>query len=476
MFGYFEVPFTDSLAYGYGIYKTNLLSIINPIFLGQGSLINWSLFMPEIAMTSQEKNEGFSYLGFGGIFLLLISIFFIFNNFTEIKKRNYRPYIFITILFSLFAISNKISFANVLLFEIDLPKYIYGIFSIVRASGRLFWVVYYLIFLGSIIIIYNKFPKKNSLYILLTLFLLQLIDTSSGLKNYFKLNTFKKEKEEIDYLFWNNLSKKKQIIKTTYLSNETHLLMDLRNVLLSQNFKSTDISTHGRYNRKAASISRSKLYKTFDEGVLEKNTVFAVDNKNHLRNLKYLFEDHNIGFFFKDDIWIIVPEQKEEMTNLDRYELNKYDPIVLPSEKKITLKFRDEQSIHGFGWSHNFFLPEPGIWSEGNISTLLFKIKEKTNTDCIIKIRLGSLMTIKDKPINFSIKVNDILFKEFSLNKANDLNENLIKLKIKREMIFDNTIYIKFVINNPISPLELLQSPDARKLGILVESIEIKNN
>ena len=46
--------------------------------------------------------------------------------------------------------------------------------------------------------------------------------------------------------------------------------MDLRNVLLSQNFKSTDISTHGRYNRKAASISRSKLYKTFDEGVLEK--------------------------------------------------------------------------------------------------------------------------------------------------------------------------------------------------------------
>ena len=165
IFGYFEVPFTDSLAYGYGIYKTNLLSIINPIFHGPVSLTNWSLFMPEITMTSQEKNEGFSYLGFGGIFLLLISIFFIFNNFTEIKKRNYRPYIFIIILFSLFAISNKISFANVLLFEIDLPKYIYGIFSIVRASGRLFWVVYYLIFLGSIIIIYNKFPKKNSLYI-----------------------------------------------------------------------------------------------------------------------------------------------------------------------------------------------------------------------------------------------------------------------------------------------------------------------
>ena len=83
---------------------------------------------------------------------------------------------------------------------------------------------------------------------------------------------------------------------------------------------------------------------------------------------------------------------------------------------------------------------------------------------------------MKNKPINFSISVNDIPFKEFSLNKVNDLNENLIKLKIKKEMIVDNTIYIKFIINNPISPLELLQSPDSRKLGILVENVEIENN
>jgi hypothetical protein len=43
-------------------------------------------------------------------------------------------------------------------------------------------------------------------------------------------------------------------------------------------------------------------------------------------------------------------------------------------------------------------------------------------------------------------------------------------------MITNKICYIKFIINNPISPLELLQSPDARKLGILVESIEIENN
>jgi len=368
------------------------------------------------------------------------------------------------------------SFANILLFEIDLPKYIYGILSIIRASGRLFWPVYYLLFLGSIIIIYNKFSRKKSLYILLLLFLFQLIDTSEGLKNYFKLNAFEKEQTEIDYLFWNRFNKKNQILKTTYLSNETHLLMSLKDGLLSQNFKSTDISTHGRYNRKAASISRSKLYKAFDEGIFEKNTIFAIDNKNHLRNLKYLYENKNMGFFLKDNIWMIVPGEKNEMTNSEKYELNKYEPILLTSGEKKVLNIRDEQSVHGIGWSHSNFSSNAGIWTEGNISTLLFKIDEKTNKNYTIAIKLASLFTKKNENINFSININDLIFKKFSLKNIDDLNENLIQLKINKEIIPSSICYIKFIIDNPISPLELLQSPDARKLGILVESIEIENN
>ena len=37
-----------------------------------------------------------------------------------------------------------------------------------------------------------------------------------------------------------------------------------------------------------------------------------------------------------------------------------------------------------------------------------------------------------------------------------------------------NIFHIKFFIDNPITKLELLESPDARRLGILVESIVLK--
>ena len=348
--------------------------------------------------------------------------------------------------------------------------------SIVRASGRLFWPVYYLIFLASILIIYNKFSKKNSLYVLILLFFFQIIDTSSGLKNYFNSNAFVKEKKEMNFLFWDKLSEKNQVLRTTYLNNETHFLMSLREILLSQNIKSTDIATHGRYNRKNASISRSNLYKSFDEGIINKKTIFVVDNKNHLRNLKYLFENKNIGFYFRDDVWAIAWGNKNEMTDFDKNELSKYDPLVLSEKKRMILNFKDEKAVHGLGWTHNLNPPGPGIWTEGNVSTLLFKFNNETNENYTIKIKLASLISKKNKTINFSVYVNDLFIKKFSLKNINELNENSIKLKLKKELITDDTHYIKFKISNPVSPLELFQSPDGRKLGLLVESIEILTN
>ena len=69
--GYFVLPSTDTLGYGYGIYKSNLLSFFDPIPYGSNQ--NWSVFIPNIENQVGEQ-EGFAYLGVGGI--ILSSIFF----------------------------------------------------------------------------------------------------------------------------------------------------------------------------------------------------------------------------------------------------------------------------------------------------------------------------------------------------------------------------------------------------------------
>jgi hypothetical protein len=302
------------------------------------------------------------------------------------------------------------------------------------------------------------------------------MDIYPGLKKHFNSGAFLTDEKLTNYSFWKDLTKKNPILRTTYLNNETKFLVGLREVLLLKNIKKTDISTHGRYNRKKASISRSNLYRSFDEKKIPKNTIFAVDNFNHLRTLKYLFKNKDIGFFFKDNKWIIVSDYAEQMTDYDLNQLEKYSPKTITKNKKIYFDFDDEDSIHGIGWTHNRLSRKKGIWTEGNISNLIFKLEKDIDINFTIKIKLSSIVTKKNEAIRFSIDVNNSFIREFSLKNINELNEDSIFINLNKSNIKDNIIYVKFEIENPVTKLELLKSPDARKLGILVESLEIINN
>jgi hypothetical protein len=474
MIGYFDVPFVDALAYGYGNYALDISSLFNSNTAVINGGIDWSFFLENKTVLPPE---GFAYLGIGGIFLLIYMIVILIYNFKNLIKKNYfLPIFFIILIFIIVGLTNKIHLFNNIIFDFELPTIVYGILSIVRASGRLVWPVYYLIFLISIIFLYKNFSKKNSFYILTIIFTFQFIDIYPGLKKHYNSNAFINEKKLINYSFWKDVTKKNPILRTTYLNNETKFLVGLREVLLLKNIKKTDISTHGRYNRKQASISRSSLYRSFDEKKIPKNTIFAVDNFNHLRTLKYLFENEDIGFFFKDNKWIIISGYAKQMTDFDLKELKKYKPTTIKKNKKIYLNFDDENSIHGIGWTHNRLSTKKGIWTEGNISNLIFKLEGNIDDNFTIRIKLSSIITKKNESLNFNVNINNSFIKEFNVKNINELNEESIFINLNKNNIKDDIIYIKFEIKNPVTKLELLKSPDARKLGILVESLEIINN
>ena len=63
------------------------------------------------------------------------------------------------------------------------------------------------------------------------------------------------------------------------------------------------------------------------------------------------------------------------------------------NEKKI-LSFKDNNSVFGLGWSHN--MEADGIWSEGNISTILFNFNNYNKKKYMIKIKVRSISTKKN--------------------------------------------------------------------------------
>ena len=149
---------------------------------------------------------------------------------------------------------------------------------------------------------------------------------------------------------------------------------------------------------------------------------------------------------------------------------NEIRPKLLAMNEKKNLIFRDNDNYYGFGWSHN--LGKPGIWSEGSISTLLFRT-DKSYGDLKLEIFCKPYITKKNKFSEFDVYVNNTFNQNVKLTKNNQ--DEKIEILIKENLIENNEIKIDFNFKNPTSPYEVLESPDSRKLGILIKNIRINS-
>ena len=472
--GYFEVRMVDTLALGFGRDKLNLLSI----FDAHNTLnnISWSWFLPDIKLTNGEEGEGFNYLGLGQLMMLIFMFILIFQqkhktNLASIKtNKEIKAFIFISIFFTIWALSNKISFGPYTLLEIPLNKYIYGLLSIVRPTGRLFWIVNYFLIIMSIIIIYKCLNNKNSLLIISVLLVIQLIDISAGMKkriNFFTpIDNEKLVKDEI----WDSLFKEYKTLKTTYPKNYAKLFSDLSYSIEKYNLEKTNLVKLARINRKAIADAKYNLYDDFRKKDLSLDTVYVIPNSSHLRHLKYLFKNENVGFFYRDNIWIMVANEKDKMSENDKKLFSEVKLKLLNIDKTNNFYFNEKDNYYGFGWSHNF--DKLGIWSEGRQSTLLFKT-DQNQQGLKLKIICKPYITKKNKFLEFDVYINDSINKNIKLSESNQDIE--FEILINSELIKDGEIKLDFKFKNLLSPYEVLESPDSRKLGILLKNISVNS-
>ena len=196
--GFFYLPFNTVQAEGFGKYSSNLNTFFNP----QG----YSQIFSDLKNSTEGQYEGFAYFGAGVFFILFIIVFsgllkffykiiFIqkeiiekefFHNETVQKNlqeeksfeknktkivlpKNLRerpelfPILFITFLFFIYALSDKIGWNGSMIYEYRLGEFTQKIFHSLRGSGRFIWPVFYLL-LGFILTTDFGFRKQTESY------------------------------------------------------------------------------------------------------------------------------------------------------------------------------------------------------------------------------------------------------------------------------------------------------------------------
>ena len=104
------------------------------------------------------------------------------------------------------------------------------------------------------------------------------------------------------------------------------------------------------------------------------------------------------------------------------------------------------------------------------MSTLFFRT-DKNYGDLKLEIFCKPYITKKNNTLEFDTYVNNLFNKNTKL--ANNNQDEKFEILVNKELIKNNEIKIDFKFKNLVSPYEVRETPDSRKLGILIKTIKI---
>ena len=352
--------------------------------------------------------------------------------------------------------------------KINLHDYIFGMLSIFGATGRFVWPVIYILIFVSLVTIFRKFKVAHAMYIIGSILFIQIADTCAAIK----INSFKKPQLEKKDQIWNLIEKDFQKIKTTYLfNNYGPVYRGMRSVLGSMNNIKTNIILNAGMDRVKAAKTRYDFYEKITKKNLDADTAYIVDNKGHLINLKRNFINQNVGFFYRDDLWIMLPNKKDLMNKSDKKKIDQISFFKVDINKKNMVKFKKEYL--GLGWTHNFF-EEYGAWTEGKQAFLLISLnKSQTKFQNKLKLALDITPFNLNKNENYALNIYINNNQERQINFYNNKDSQIVHVDLDKNLL-EQDLLIKFELTGLISPYKLRKSPDARELGILLKSFEVK--
>lgn len=174
--GFFMISSRGMQAEGFGYYKMNLLAPFN----GAG----WSAFGLAFGEAPGEY-EGFNYFGAGGLLLLLAALpAWLLTHRRASARRLMWPLACVALGLTLFAITPMVGLGHEQ-WQMPLPGWLQTrlAHSSIQATGRLFWVAYYALLIGAVMVLARALSARWLTLLLAVAVVVQLVDIGPAMNN-----------------------------------------------------------------------------------------------------------------------------------------------------------------------------------------------------------------------------------------------------------------------------------------------------
>lgn len=462
--GYFMLKSGVS-TWGFGFYRMNLLSLIDPDTM-------WSYFLIDQPSAAGDY-EGFNYLGLGIIVLIPIALYLWFTKKPEKIKTNTFILLGLCIALLIYAVSNHIALGHYELLSYSIPGQWFQDFSnTFRNSGRFFWPVYYLIYLCVLVFICTRLTKPYAFIICLIALGIQIGDGGAARQYFYQKHDLQKAaQEQITSPLWSNL-----------LSPYSNLIVILPK---NQGPDWQKIALLAASNNKNVNVGYFARVDSSNEEQVRLDLANQVLQNQLSTNSLYLFEDTALWYLAianqnPDDLLgilngmrFLAPRFKrlsQESLSLAQLDLPLRQQMTIQDHQRII--YSDQgmgKQTTVYGWAD----PEAlGTWSNGRRAALLVHFSALPKLTSQLTLTADAFVL----PQNPKQVVRAWINGELANTWTHTLENNLQKVSLpipKIEKSIPNSLLIEFEFSQAVSPSQLGLSDDSRRLGIRLKSIDI---
>jgi Family of unknown function (DUF6311) len=453
---------------GFGMYRMNLLAIFDPSGFDAA---NWSFLYSLPWVRSNNNYEGFVYLGLGLIAVLAISLPMMARHYEKLIKL-LRGHVFIflcLICLTLFALSNNIGIGP-WTFSIPLTPKIFSIASILRASGRMFWPVFYVIAITGIYFLIHGYSKKIATTVLGITLAVQIFDTSGAwleIKN--KINhPGAQPVASLSDPFWADAAKHYRKVVRVPVWNEQAIWEKFANYA-AQNQLGTNSVFMGRVDQQKIDRSNQKIKEMLAQGKFEPDTLYIIEDNFVPQFASAMNPQIDLLARF-NEVNVFAPGWKSCQSCLRIDSAAQINPAV-SSERLTRLGERIDLSRFGKyskvylggGWS----VPENwGVWSLAKQASLTLPLPAQTPKKLIINAQafIGGSQTSQD----IEILLNGVPQIKATLNKRFG---NEIEVPLPASVLKSEKLKLDFLFPTAASPKSLGIGIDERPLALGLEAV-----
>ena len=453
---------------GFGMYRMNLLALFDPSGFDAA---NWSFLYSLPSVRNNNNYEGFVYLGLGLITVLLISLPMMVSHRAKLVKL-LRCHVFIflcLICLTLFALSNNIGIGP-WTFSIPLTPKLFSFASILRASARMFWPVFYVIAFAGIYFLIRGYSKKIAASILGIALVIQMIDTSGAwleIKN--KINhPGAQPASSLSDPFWADAAKHYKHIVRVPVWNEQAIWEKFANYA-AQNQLGTNSVFMGRVDQQKIERSNQKIQALLAQGKFDPDTLYIVEDNfvpqfsktmNPKTDLLARFNEINV--FVPG--WLSCPNCIKINESAQIHSAISNDRLTRLGERIDLSRFGKYSKVYlGGGWA----VPENwGVWSLDKKASITLPLPSQPPKKLIIDAQafIGGAQTSQDVEIwiNGALQAKTTLLKRFG---------NEIEVPLPASALNAEKLKIDFLFPTAISPKALGIGIDGRPLAIGLEVV-----